>query len=90
MALFVITLAVFAGAVSADPDMLQDICVADLTSSTLLLSHFISTYLFSSVFNWGRHRSRRAIFPRTAAGEAQYEKAPTPHHHIFLLGGLGF
>lgn len=32
VALLVITLAVFSGTVAADPDMLQDVCVADLTS----------------------------------------------------------
>ena len=32
--LFVMTLAIVLGTTTADPDLLQDVCVADLTSGT--------------------------------------------------------
>lgn len=37
LALFVVAFAMVFGNSAADPDLLQDICVADLTAGTLLL-----------------------------------------------------
>lgn len=46
LALFVMTFAVVLGPAAADPDLLQDVCVADLTSGTpiILLLFFLLKY----------------------------------------------
>ena len=71
VALFVITLAVFSGTVSADPDMLQDVCVADLTSGTQF-PPFPPLFFFCI---WESQRSS-SIFSRMKAGEAQNGRTP--------------
>ena len=58
--------------------------------STTLSLHFPPPPLiFFLLYLLGKDNAPRELF-FLVAGEAQYEKTPTPHHHIFLLGGLGF
>ena len=52
LALFVMTFAVVLGPAAADPDLLQDVCVADLTSGTpIILFLFKVLSLFSPTVN---------------------------------------
>ena len=44
--LFLTTFALVLGAARADPDLLQDVCVADLSSGTALMLALL--YIFSS------------------------------------------
>lgn len=55
VALFIVTFGVVLSTVAADPDMLQDVCVADLASGTLCFSLFfffdIITFFLTPNFN---------------------------------------
>ena len=56
LALFVITFAVVLGPAAADPDLLQDVCVADLTSGTPIILLLFFPFKVLSLFSHSVNR----------------------------------